>query len=78
MLLLKKPLIIICVETVVPFNISVWTLLHLFQYFWWIKITTFIKTEIFCDIINVLTVTFDQINVALLNKIVNLFIWTVV
>ncbi len=32
------------------------------------KRTAFIKIEVFCDIINVFTVTFDQFNTSLLNK----------
>ncbi len=53
-------------------------LLHIFVDFffmilWWIghsKEHYLFKVEVFCKILNVFTVTFDQFNVSLLNKII--------
>ncbi len=44
------------------------------NFFWWIersKDQYLFEIEIFCNIINVLTVKFDQFNASLLNKSIN-------
>ncbi len=57
-LVLKKHLLL-SVKTVVPLNIFVWTIKHLSK----LKEQDLIEIEVFCNIINVFTVTFSQFNV---------------
>ncbi len=37
------------------------------------KRTALFEIEIFCNIINIFTITFDQFNMSLMNKSINLF-----
>ncbi len=48
----------------------------IFRLHWWIESSKeqhLFETEIFCNIINVFTVTFDQFHVFLVNKYINFF-----
>ncbi len=65
-------------KTVVLTNIFVETDLF-FRIHRWIESSKeqhFFKIEIFCYIINVFTVTFDQFNASLINKSINFFLLT--
>ncbi len=57
-MVLKKHLLL-SVKTVVLLNIFVWTIKHLSK----LKELDLIKIEVFCNIINVFTVTFSQFDV---------------
>ncbi len=63
-------------KTVVLHNILVETVKHFL--FWRIESSKeqhLLEMEIFCNIINIFTVTFDQFNAALLNKSINFSYW---
>ncbi len=47
-----------------------------FRFFWWIKSSEkqhLSEIEIFCNIINVFIITFDQYNASLINKTINFY-----
>ncbi len=60
-------------EIFVLLNIFVETVIHLFQDPLINKKNIYFIRNIFCGIINVFSVTFDQFNVLLLNIMINLF-----
>ncbi len=60
-------------EIFVLLNIFVETVIHLFQDPLINKKIIYFIRNIFCGIINVFSVTFDQFNVLLLNIMINLF-----
>ncbi len=67
--MLKKHFLLSMLKTVLLLNIFIETVIHFLGIFWWIersKENNLFEIVIFCDIINIFTVSFSQLNASLL------------